>query len=220
MALATHTSGVRVVEPFHKVSAKDWKPGKGGLPLVAALGGMFLLHQLSNGMHENTTQAQGRIDMKRLAESDRNFGDRQNLMSGGQLSFPASMTYQAAQIENSSPDYTPLDKAAAFSAIEAGRALAKSAGIGGMAMGAINRAPNALLKGVQAVAKPVVNAMPSLGMGGKALAVGGTIGAGLLAHKAGKKALEFGMEPAQERRLGAPGPGLPRYVNEYGTPSM
>lgn len=226
MALAAHNSAELGVEPFLKAaaaSAKDWKPGKGGLPLAAALGGMFLLSQLGKNMRENTTRAQDRSDMKRLVEADRNLGDRQSLMGGGQLSFPAALTYQAAQIENSAPDYTPFDKAAAVSAIEVGRALAKSAGIGGMALNAlsaVNKAPNALFKGVQAVAKPIVSAMPSLGMGGKALAVGGTIGAGLLAHKAGKKALEFGMEPAQERRQGAPGPGLPRYVNEYGTPSM
>jgi hypothetical protein len=208
-------------ESFVKAATKDWSPGKGGLPLAVALGGMLLLHQFGKHNEEAKAVGQGRLDMKRLAESSRNFNDKQNLMGGGQLSYPAASTYQAELADSNAANFADFDKSAAC-ARRVGQLLAKTAGIGGVALqalGALNKAPNALVRGAQAVAKPVVSAMPSLGWKGKALAVGGTVGAGMLANKAGKKALEFGMEPAQERRLGAPGPGLPRYVNEYGVPT-
>ncbi len=209
-------------EPFYKAAA-DWKPGKGGLPLAVALGAALLYHHMGKSVGNDMQAAQGRIDMKRQAESDRSFGDRANLMGGGQLSFPGAMTYQAARAENSQSNDVGFDKDAAVHAIEAGRALAKQAGIGGAALsmlGKLNQAPNMLMKGVQAVAKPVVSKLPSLGLGGKVLAGGALLGTGVLAAKAGKKVLEFGAQPAPERRQGAPGPGLPRYVNEYGNPEM
>lgn len=208
-------------ESFIKAAAKDWKPGKGGLPLAAALGGMFLLHQLSKNTSNAAATGQGRLDMKRLAESNNNFGDRRALMGGGQLSYPAAATYNAEMADSNTANFSDFDKSAE-SARRVGQLMAKSAGIGGLglsALGALNKAPSALLKGVQTVGKAVSSATPSLGWKGKALAVGGAVGAGVLANKAGKKALEFGMEPAQERRQGAPGPGLPRYVNEYGVPT-
>lgn len=207
-------------ESFIKAATEGWSPRKGGIPLAAALGGMFLLHQLGKNTQEAKATGQGRLDMKRLADARRNFGDQQNLMNGGQLSYPAASTYRAELADSNLANFADFDKSAA-SARRAGQLLAKSAGIGGMglqALGALNKAPNLLMRGAQSVAKPLVSALPSLGWKGKALAVGGTIGAGVLANKAGKKALEFGMEPAQERRQGAPGPGLPRYVNEYGVP--
>lgn len=207
-------------EPFYKAAA-DWKPGKGGLPLAVALGAALLYNHMSKSVGNDMQVLQDRNDLRRQAESDRGFGDRMNLMGGGQLSFPGAMTYQAARAENSQAGDYPFDKNAARYAVEAGRVLAKQAGIGGAGLsllGKLNQVPNMLMKGVQAVAKPIASAMPSMGLGGKALAVGGTLGAGLLAAKAGKKALEFGMQPAPERRQGAPGPGLPRYVNEYGNP--
>ena len=211
-------------ESFIKAATKGWNPGKGGLPLAAALGGMVLLHQLGKNNREAKAVGQGRLDMKRLAESNRNFNDQQSLMGGGQLSYPAASTYRSELADSNVANmggFADFDKSAAV-ARRAGQLMAKSAGIGGAALqlaGAVNKAPNLLLRGAQAVTKPLASAMPSLGWKGKALAVGGTIGAGLLANKVGKKALEFGMEPAQERRQGAPGPGLPRYVNEYGVPT-
>jgi hypothetical protein len=208
-------------ESFIKAAAKSWSPTKGGLPLAAALGGVFLLHQLGKNTRNSAAEGQGHLDMKRLAEANKNMGDRRSLMGGGQLSFPAAATYNNEMANSNIADYLDFDKSAA-SARRAGQLMAKSAGIGGatlQALGALNKAPNALLRGAQAVTKPLTGALPSLGWKGKALAVGGAVGAGVLAHKASKKALEFGMEPAQERRLGAPGPGLPRYVNEYGVPT-
>lgn len=228
LTMGSATSSVEVLaeEPFAKAAA-DWKPGKGGLPLAAALGGMLLLHQLNKSVKNDVSMEQGRIDMKRLAEADRNFGDRSNLMGGGQLSYPAAAMYQSARAENDTPNYADFDKGAAVLAVHAGQLLAKSAGIGsGVAgavmkgLGTLNKAPNALLSGAQALAKPVLSRVPSLGLGGKVLAGGALAGGAMLAAKAGKKTLEFGMEPAQERRQGAPGPGLPRYINEFGTPSM
>lgn len=226
MGSAAYNAEVLNKEPFSKAAA-EWKPGKGGLPLAAALGGLVLLHQLSKSMSNNTSAAQGRIDMKRLAEADRNLGDRTNLMGGGQLSYPAASTYYSARAENDAPNFSDFDKSAAVLAMTAGQQLAKSAGIGSFAastvmkgLGAVNKAPGALLSGAQALAKPVLSKIPSLGLGGKILAGGALAGGGLLAAKAGKSALEFGAQPAQERRQGAPGPGLPRYINEYGTPSM
>src|SRR6478609_2090518 len=207
-------------EAFIKAATKGWSPSKGGLPLAAALGGMFLLHQLGNNNREAKVTGEVRADMKRLADSRRNFGDQQSLMGGGQLSYPAASTYRSELADSNVANFSDFDKSAA-SARRVGQLMAKSAGIGGMALqalGALNKAPNALLRGAQAVAKPLAGAAPSLGWKGKALALGGTVGAGVLASKASKKALEFGMEPAQERRLGAPSPGLPRYVNEYGVP--
>ena len=214
-------------EPFYKAAA-EWKPGKGGLPLAVALGAALLYHHMGKSVGNDMQAASGRAELKRLAESDRNFGDRANLMGGGQLSFPGAMTYQAARAENSQANDSGFDKDAAVLAVEAGRALAKQAGIGpggigGAIMGAaskLNQVPNMLMKGVQAVAKPIISRAPSMGLGAKVLAGGTLLGGGLLAAKAGKKAMEFGMQPAPERRLGAPGPGLPRYVNEYGQPEM
>lgn len=116
-----------------------------------------------------------------------------------------------------------FDKAAAADGIEAGRLLAKTAGIGGVvgsAIGAVNKSPDLLLRGAQKVLKPVVSRIPGPGLMGKAVIGAGALGAGMLAMKGAKKAGEFGMAPPQEKRLGGHAAGLPSYVNQYGVPVM
>lgn len=185
------------VEELLKTAA-EWKPSKGGMPLAVALGAALLYSQLGKSVKNNQTAAQGQIDMKRLAEARNNFGDLNNLRGGEPLSYPGAATYNAVMADSNTPNFNELDKSAAAEIMRgAGRALAKSAGIGG-----------ALLAPLKAMS-----------FGSKALLGAGAIGTGVLAAKAGKKATEFGMQPAPERQQGAPGPGLPRYVNEYGTPA-
>lgn len=201
-------------------SATDWKPGKGGLPLAAALAGALLLRHISKGVRADTAQAQGSIDMKRQMDANRNYGDNANLMGRQPLSYPGAMSYQAEMADSNTPNYAGFDKNAEAVAEAAGRLMAKRAGIGGMlggALGAINKAPNALLRGAQAVVKPIASAVPSLGFAGKAIGGAALVGGGLMAAKAGRKALDFGNAPTQVRQPGA-GPGLPRGVNEYGVP--
>lgn len=185
------------VEHLLKIAA-EWKPSKGGLPLAVALGAALLYSQIGKSVKNNETAAQGRIDMKRLADARNNFGDLNNMRGGEPLSYPGAATYNAVMSDSNTPNFEALDKSAAAELMrEAGRALAKTAGIGGMLL-----AP-----------------LKSMSFGSKALLGAGSIGTGVLAAKAGKKAVEFGMQPAPERQQGAPGPGLPRYVNEFGTPA-
>lgn len=184
------------VEELLKTAA-EWKPTKGGMPLAVALGAALLYSQLGKSVKNNETAAQGRIDMKRLAEAKNNFGDLTNLRGGEPLSYPGAATYNAVMVDSNTPNFADLDKSAAAELMrEVGRSLAKTAGIGGM-----------------------LGSMKAMSLGSKALLGAGAIGTGVLAAKAGKKAVEFGMQPAPERQQGAPGPGLPRYVNEFGTPA-
>ena len=210
-----------------KLAAKlpeKWEPMKGGLPLAALVGGMLLYHGMKRGVDDDITDAKGMQNIKRVAEAQRNAGTNAALRGGARLDPMGSLLYQNERADNAIPgDFSMFDKGAAAHLIEAGRTLAKQAGIGAMAMkglGAINKAPDLLLRGAQAVAKPVVSALPGPGLKTKALIGATALGGGLLAAKAGKKALEFGMKPAQEQRLGGPSSGLPSYVNEWGQPTM
>jgi hypothetical protein len=182
-------------------TAAEWKPSKGGMPLAVALGAALLMNHMAKSVKNDETAAQGRIDMKRLAEARNNFGDLNNLRGGEPLSYPGAATYNAVMADSNTPNFESMDKSSAEELMrDVGRALAKTAGIGGM-LGSIGKAITP-------------------GLGTKVLLGAGAVGAGMLGMKAGKKALEFGNQPAPERQQGAPGPGLPRYVNEYGQAAL
>lgn len=213
-------------EQFMKLAfdaPKDWKPMKGGLPLAVALGSMLLYSHLKGSTDRDLRAKQDQANFNRALEANRNAGTSAALRGGASLNPLAALTYQQAMAENQLTGDYPFDKDAAAHAEEAARALAKSAGFGSMLMkgiGAVNKSPDLLVRGAQAVTKPVLGALPSMGLKSKALVGAGVLGTGLLASKAGKKAYEFGMEPAEERRQGAPGPGLPRYTNQWGYPTL
>lgn len=211
--------------------AADWKLNKGGIPLAAALAGALLLNHMSHGIRADTQNAQFGLMLNRQAEARLNAGDDASLMGGGQLSYPGAAVYQATMADSNTPNFSDygsfgyLDKVSEALAESAGRSLAKHAGIIGGAWNAfkaVNHSPGALLGGIKKVVKPVVGlaskAMPNVGLGTKVLGGAAAVGTGLLAAKAGRAALRFGNQPAAERVQGAPGPGLPRYVNEYGVP--
>lgn len=169
---------------------------KGGLPLAVALGGMLLYRHMRNSTNNNLAARQGQQDFDRAVEADRNAGTLASLRGGASLSPLADMAYRRELVDNGMPDDYPfegIDKGAAAHARAAGAVLAKLGGIGSLI---------------------------SPGLKTKALVGGALVGGGLLAAKAGKKAYEYGMEPAQDRRLGPPGPRLPRYVNQWGVPTL
>ena len=211
-------------EPKLAVKPPAWEPMKGGLPLAALVGGMLLMHGMKRGVQGDVAAAKGRQDANRLSEAQRNLGVNSSLRGGAPLDPRGALLYQNERMDSAEPgDFSMFDKAAEAHLVGAARALAKNAGIGGMIMKglqAVNKAPDALLRGAQAVAKPIVSALPSPGLKTKALIGATALGGGLLAAKAGRKAMEFGMKPAQEQRLGGPSSGLPSYVNEWGRPTM
>ena len=96
-------------------------------------------------------------------------------------------------------------------ASEAGKGLAKAAGIG-----------STVLDGIAAAAKPLVSRLPGIGSkaGWKSQALVGALGVGgaVAGLKAGKAAINRIDAPAKTMVQGY-GPALPNYVNEWGTPS-
>lgn len=205
-------------------AAPKWEPMKGGLPLAALVGGMLLLHGARKGVGNDVNAAHARAAAVQNTEVGRLAGTASALRGGAPLDPMAGALYQSERADSSSPgDLSMFDKGAAAHGVRAGRALAKSAGIGSLAMkglGALNKAPNALVSGAQKLVKPVVGAMPSLSLGQKALVGGAALGTGLLAAKAGKKAVSFGMEPAEPKVEGGPAAPMPSYVNQYGVPTL
>jgi hypothetical protein len=203
---------------------EKWEPMKGGLPLAALIGGMLLYKGMKGSVDQGLDEAKDRHNMKRLGEAQRNSGTIAALRGGAPLDPMGNLLYQNERADSAIPgDVELFSKGAAAHAEAIGRLLAKTAGIGGAVMkglGAINNSPDLLVRGAQAAAKPIVSRLPGPSLGTKALIGATALGGGLLAAKAGKKALEFGMEPAQERRLGGPHAGLPRYVNQFGVPTM
>lgn len=200
-----------------------WEPLKGGLPLAALVGGMLLYHGMKRGATSDLSQAQAQQGMLRAGEAQRNSGVNASLRGGAPLDPMGSTLYQTERADSLMPgDLSMFDKSAMLHAIEAGRLLAKQAGIGGLVtqgLSALNKSPNLVVGGAQRAAKPLVGALPRLGLKSKALVGATALGGGLLAARAGRKALAFGMKPAQEQRLGGLSSGLPSYVNEYGVPS-
>lgn len=185
-----------------KVSApKEWKPMKGGLPLAALVGGTLLYH----GLHKSNQNAQARQglqqDYARGAAANRLSGTDAALRGGVPLDPGGAALYRNERADSNTPgDFSMFDKGAAAVAEDAGRLLAKQAGIGGAVMSGLKSAKSALTPG----------------MGTKLLAGGALVGGGLLAAKAGKSAYNYGMAPTQERTLGGHNAELPSSVNQYG----
>ncbi len=205
------------------VPPKEWSPLKGGLPLAAAVGGLVLLSHLRGSANRELAEKGELAQLKRGIDASRNAGNVTSLRGGVPLNPLAAQTYNETYAENALPlDYS-FDKGAAVQAELAGRELAKIAGVAGAlwkGMQMVNRSPDLLVRGAQAVSKPVVSRLPGPSLGTKALIGGAALGAGALATNAGKKAYEFGMEPAHDRRLGPPGPRLPQYVNQWQVPTL
>lgn len=203
---------------------EKWSPMKGGLPLAALVGGLLLAKGLSRNADAGVDEAKARHNVARVGEATRNSQVNSTLRGGAPLDPLGAMIYNGERADSGIPgDVNMFDKAAAADGMEAGRVLAKSAGIGGpigAAVGALNKSPDLLLRGAQKVLKPIVSRIPGPGLLGKAAIGAGAIGAGMLAMKGAKKAGEFGMAPAQEHRLGGHAAALPSYVNQYGVPVM
>lgn len=201
-----------------------WEPLKGGLPLAALVGGMLLARGMSRQADAGIEEAKGKHNLARLAEANRNAQVNSTLRGGAPLDPMGAMLYNGERADSGIPsDVNMFDKAAAADGVEAGRLLAKSAGISGpigAAIGVVNKAPDLLVSGAQKVLKPVVSRLPGPGLLGKAAIGAGVLGAGMLAAKGAKKAGEFGMAPPQEHRLGGHAAALPSYVNQYGVPVM
>lgn len=215
--------GTGDMEKVAEAQAK-WSPMKGGLPLAALVGGLLLARGMSRSADAGVAKAELKHNVQRFEEANRNAPMNAALRGGVPLDPMGSMLYQGERSDSDIPgDMSLFDKAAAAIGEEAGRVLAKTAGIGGMlgsALGAVNKAPNALVSGAQKLLKPVVSAIPGPGLLGKAAIGAGVLGAGMLAAKGAKKAGEFGMAPPQEHALGGHSAALPSYVNQYGVPTM
>lgn len=197
--------------------AAQWDPTKGGLPLAALLGGLLLYHGMKRGVDSGIDDMKAEHNMARLAEADRNAGTVSALRGGAPLDPMGMMLYQNERADS------VMHKGAALHAIKAGRALAKQAGIGGLlakGVGMLNRSPDLLMRGAQAAAKPVVSRLPGPGLKTKALIGATALGGGLLAAKAGKKVMEYGLGPSQEHRQGGHSAQLPSYVNQFGVPVL
>lgn len=206
------------------VPASKWEPLKGGLPLAALVGGFLLARGMGRSAEAGVEDAKMRHNVARVNEANRNSQMNTTLRGGAPLDPMGSLLYNSERADSGIPsDVRMFDKEAAAAGEEAGRLLAKSAGIGGAlagAVGAVNRSPDLLVRGAQKVLKPVVSRIPGPGLLGKAAIGAGAIGAGALAMKGAKKAGEFGLAPPQEKRLGGHAAGLPTYVNQYGVPVM
>ncbi len=168
-----------------------WEPMKGGLPLAALVGGLLLARGMSRSTRSGIDLANAKHNLARAGEANRNAQVNTTLRGGIPLDPSGSYLYNNERDDSArAGDMSMFDKGASAAGIEAGKLLAKSAGIG----------------------------LPVPGILGKAAIGAGLIGAGVLAAKGAKKAGEFGMAPPQEKRLGGHAAGLPSYVNQYGVP--
>ncbi len=201
---------------------------KGGLPLAALVGGFMLARGMSRSADAGIDDAKQHHNLTRMHEANRNAPVNTTLRGGAALDPRGALLYQNERADSGIPSDTSMfDKAAAADGMEAGRLLAKSAGIGGGigaaaagALGAINRSPDLLVRGAQKLMKPVVSKLPGPGLAGKALIGAGLVGGGMLAMKGARKAGELGMAPPQEKKWGGHAAALPSYVNQYGVPVM
>jgi len=198
-------SALAHVYQTEKVAAEGWKPMKGGVPLAALVGGALLYH----GLHKSTQNAQANQGLQqefaRVNESNRLSGTDAALRGGVPLDSGGAMLYRNEQANSNVPgDFSMFDKGASVYASEAGRILAKHAGIGGAVMGGLKAAKSALTPG----------------LGTKLLAGGALVGGGILAAKAGKAAYNYGMAPTQEHTFGGHNAALPSAVNQFGVPQM
>lgn len=204
--------------------AEGWSPMSGGLPLAALVGGALLYQGIRRSQRKGLARDVAAQDARQAAEAQRNAGMNAALRGGAQLDVPGSVIYNNERASSGDiGDMYMFDKGAAALMQESGRLLAKQAGIGGMAMGALGAlkgAPSAMVKGVQWAGRNTIGRLPSVGLKGT-LAIGaGLAGTGYLAAKGGKALYNFGMRPAEPHALGGHHAELPQYVNQYGQPGM
>lgn len=194
------------------------------LPLSAAVAipiiGYGLLQATKNQIEGDRKEAVRSNDDLRLRESIRNAGDIAALRGDG---VAMHLPIRPAMYEIPPSDDVPLAflKEGMEVAHEIGATLAKHAGIGSL-LGAINRVPGRLLRGSQKAVKPVLSRTPGLGRGSlrtKALIGGTALLGGYGALQGGRALANAAGQPATVRTWGA-GPALPRYVNQFGQPTL
>lgn len=184
--------------------AKAWSPLKGGLPLAALVGGALLY----GGMRRGAQRAADADYSRRLPHvgATNQAGVNAALRGGAALNPVGSSIYANERADSGMPgDYYLFDKE---SAVAAGCILAKSAGIGGLAL-------NVAKRGVGAIGKLT----PSMGWKSKVLLGAGALGAGMAAYKGGKKLTQFGLTEPTPVPLGGHSAALPQYTNQFGMPT-
>lgn len=196
--------------PALATKTAEWSPTKGGLPLAALAGGLLLYHGLKGGQQRAQAEAGRQGLEQRVGNAANNAGVVASLRGGAPLDSVGSAIYNNERAASGEiGDTFMFDKGAAARIVEAGRLLAKQAGIGG-----------ALLGGAKRLATTGVAKIPKVGLGTKLLAGGAAVGAGYGAFKAGKGLYNYGMAPAQTRTLGGHHAELPQYTNQFGQPMM
>lgn len=179
----------------------------GRLPLSAAIAlpilGYLAVQSSKDEMNRQISEEQAIIERNRLIDLARNMGDIQALRNNPQMGSYQQMLYNQAVADNQ-----PMGDLGAFKiAAEVGRSLAKKAGIGSVAANAV---------------KGAISKVPGIGRGSwksQALTGGLALGAGYGAIKGTGALMGAANKPAQVKVQGA-GPALPRYVNQYGQPSL
>lgn len=191
-------------------------------PLLAAMAvpaaGMLLMHAFKSGTNNDEQQAHQDIAQARGHEALRNAGDVEALRGGNGGSMKYLLAQRAAEgARSASYDDYPMDlfKEGSKIADQVGRAMAKQAGIGGAALGLLQKGMGAAKAGVAKV--PGIG--KSSGLGTKALVGAAALGTGYAALKGGQAAFSAAGAPAKVKVQGA-GPALPRYVNQYGVPTQ
>lgn len=178
---------------------------KGGLPLAALVGGALLYSGMHRGAKQDAAQNEVKQEANRAFEANRFAGTDAALRGGVPLSPVGSSIYNNERADsNALGDMSMFDKGASIAGLEAGRILAKQAGIGG-----------AVLGGVKALGKAITPGWKS-----KALFGAGALGAGYLGAKGLRAAGNFMNTPSEEQRLGGHNAALPTGVSQFGVPTM
>lgn len=177
----------------------------GELPLAAAVAlpllGYAIMRSSANGMERRREAAAGEGAKERAIEALRESGNVRALKNSGPF-LPVS-----AEVPGYGDDSVDLWGAGKL-AEEAGRQLAKQAGIG-----------SSIISGISAAAKPLVSRLPGIGakasLGSQALTGALGIGGAVAAVKGGKALIGKMDAPARTMEQGF-GPALPSYVNNWG----
>src|SRR6185503_10365947 len=116
-----------------KAADEKWSPLKGGLPLAALVGGLMLARGMSRSAGAGVADAKMKHNVNRVEEANRNSQVNSTLRGGAPLDPMGSMLYQNERADSGvAGDTRMFDKEAAAIGEEAGRTLAKAAGIGGL----------------------------------------------------------------------------------------
>lgn len=175
-----------------------------GVPLAGLLGAALLYKTLTGGTNKDKAEAQQARALHMAKAEQSNAGVNASLRGGARLDPVAQGIYNNEYAANSDPgDWYMFDKGAAAHMVEAGRLMAKQAGIGGAVMGAAKSLGGALKPGWKT----------------KALIGAGVVGTGLAAAKGGKALYNFGMKPDDPHRQGGYGAARPAYSNQFGVPT-